>query len=90
VKSLYGKKWKPMPSYLPTEEEWEWYLFCVRKDIRISPWGIPNDMNRWKICINLGPYKRGEKRNLSPFIYDRKQIWPAMFKMCKYYYDKYK
>jgi len=84
------KKSKPMPAYIPTDEELEWRLFCNRNNIRISPYGIANDQNHWKICINLGPYKRGEKCNFAPHIYDREQIWPELYKMCKYYYDKYK
>ena len=67
------RKSKPMPSYIPTDEEQEWRLFCTRNNIRISPYGI-----------------RGEKCNFAPHIYDRNQIWPELYKMCKYYYDKYK
>jgi hypothetical protein len=33
---------------------------------------------------------QGEKPNISPKIYDRKNIWPEYYKMCKYYYDKYR
>lgn len=91
MKSLYRKtKSKPMPSYLPNEEERKWYRFCVSNNIRISPWGIQNDNDHWHICVNIGPYKRGEKQNLSPSKYCRKTIWPEYYKMCKYYYDKYR
>ena len=37
------KKSIPMPSYIPTDEELEWRLFCNRNNIRISPYGIAND-----------------------------------------------
>jgi|TARA_X000001316_G_C922351_1_gene37524 hypothetical protein len=84
------RKSKPMPSYIPSEEEEKWKLFCTRNNIRISPYGIKGDENHWRICINLGPYKRGEECNFAPHIYDRNQIWPELYKMCKYYYDKYK
>jgi hypothetical protein len=91
MKSLYRKgKNYTMPSYLPNEEERKWYRFCVINNIRISPWGIQNDAEHWHIRVNLGPYKKGEKPNISPYKYDRKQIWPEYYKMCKYYYDKYK
>jgi hypothetical protein len=90
MKSLYGKRSKPMPSYTPSEEEQEWKLFCTRNNIRISPYGIQNDNDHWRIAVNIGPYKRGEKINLSPSIYDRDTIWPEYYKMCKYYYDKYR
>tara|TARA_Y100001937_G_C6974866_1_gene265042 strand:- start:197 stop:478 length:282 start_codon:yes stop_codon:yes gene_type:complete len=90
MKSLYKKRSKPMPSYMPSEEERSWHLFCVRNNIRISPFGIMNNNDNWRIAINLGPYKRGEKPNLSPETYNRKTIWPKYYEMCKYYYDKYR
>ena len=79
-----------MPTYTASEEEWEWYRFCVRRNIRISPYGIQNKVDRWKITINIGQYSRGEKINFSPSTYDRNTIWPEYYKMCKYYYDKYR
>tara|TARA_A100001011_G_C13777856_1_gene621944 strand:- start:55 stop:327 length:273 start_codon:yes stop_codon:yes gene_type:complete len=87
---MAGRKSRPMPSYFASEQETEWCLFCRRNNIRISPWGIQNDSDRWRISITLGPYKKGEKQNLSPSIYDRNTIWPEYYKMCKYYYDKYR
>ena len=45
---------------------------------------------KWKISICLGPYKKWEKQNLSPSIYDKYTIWPEYYRMCKYYYDKYR
>jgi len=87
--SLYAKKQKPMPEYLASDEEFKWYKYCVNNNIRISPYGINNDSDRWHIAISLGPYKKNEKPNLSPSKYCRKTIWPEYYKMCKYYYDKY-
>mgnify|MGYP003109140149 FL=1 len=84
------KRFKPMPSYFANEEETEWCLFCRRNNIRISPLAIQNDPDHWRITINLGPYKKGEKQNISPKIYDRSNIWQEYYKMCKYYYDKYR
>jgi hypothetical protein len=84
------RKSKPMPHYVPSEQEQEWKLFCNRNNIRISPMGIQNDSDHWRITISLGPYKKGEKPHMSPYIYDRKTIWPEYYKMCKYYYDKYR
>ena len=90
MKSLYKRRKKNyLPSYMPTPEEQEWKLFCTRNNIRISPWGTPQD-GKWKICINIGPYKRGEKCNFAPHIYDKETLWPEYYKFCKYYYDKYK
>ena len=87
--SLYGKKQKPMPEYLADENEFKWYKYCVDNNIRISPYGIQGDGNHWRIAISLGPYKKWEKQNLSPSIYDKFSIWPEYYRMCKYYYDKH-
>ena len=89
--SLYGKRQNyTMPSYLQSKEEQEAYVYCVKNNIRISPYGIQNDTDHWRIAISLGPYKKWEKPHLSPSKYCRKTIWPEYYKMCKYYYDKYR
>ena len=82
------KKQNWMPQYIPTQEENEAYIYCVRNNIRISPIGIQGVIGKWKIGINVGPYKKGEKINLAPHIYDKDTIWPSYYEMCKYYYDK--
>ena len=58
MKSLYGKRAKPMPAYTHNEEELKWYKYCVQNNIRISPYGIQNDNDHWHIAISLGPYKK--------------------------------
>lgn len=88
--SLYKKKAKPMPPYIASDKELEWWKYCVRNNIRIAPQGILTDSDHWYISISLGPYEKGEKPNLSPFKYCRKTIWVEYYKMCKYYYDKYR
>ena len=88
--SIYGKRAKPMPPYARSKEEDKWYKYCVRNNIRISPYGIQNDNDHWHIAISLGAYKKWEKPNLSPSKYCRNTIWPEYYKMCKYYYDKYR
>ena len=60
-----------MPDYLANNEEKEAYRYCVRNNIRISPIGMKEDNQSWKIEIRLGPYKRGERGNISPSIYDK-------------------
>ena len=82
------KKENWMPQYIPTQKENEAYIYCVRNNIRISPIGIQGVIGKWKIGINVGPYKKGEKINLAPHIYDKDTIWPSYYEMCKYYYDK--
>ena len=90
MKNLYKRR-KPnyLPPYLPSPEEQEWKLYCTRNNIRISPWATPQD-GQWKICINLGSYVKGEKCNFAPFVYDKETLWVEYYKMCKYYYDKYR
>ena len=83
------RKGKPMPSYFASPEEMEACLFCRRNDIRISPLAIRDDPDHWRIEIRLGPYKRGEKGNIAPNIYDKDTIWIEYYRMCKYYYDKH-
>jgi hypothetical protein len=91
MKSLYrkGANYK-MPGYLASREEVEACLYCIRNNIRIAPQGIQNDSDHWKITITLGPYKKGERPNVAPSIYDRHAIWKAYYEFCKYYYDKHR
>lgn len=82
------KKDYKLPDYLPSKEENDAYIYCVRNNIRISPLGINGELGKWKIGINVGPYVKGEKINFAPSIYDEDTIWPSYYEMCKYYYDK--
>ena len=51
--SLYGKRQKPMPPYTASDEEWDAYRYCVRNNIRISPYGIQNDTdNLFEVWID--------------------------------------
>lgn len=84
------KKENWMPQYIASDEERKAYIYCVRNNIRISPLGIKNEIGKWKIGINIGPYVKGEKPNISPHIYDKDTIWVEYYKFCKYYYDKYR
>ena len=73
MKSIYGKRKNyRMPQYLPNKEERAAYNYCVKNNIRISPVGIKEDSQRWRIEIRMGPYKRGERANVSPSIYDKR------------------
>jgi hypothetical protein len=91
MKSLYRKGANySMPKYVPTTDEIKACLYCIRNDIRIAPQGIQNDPDKWRITITLGPYKRGERPNVAPSIYNRDAIWKAYYEFCKYYYDKHR
>ena len=76
------KNW--MPDYIPTKEEYDAYLYCVRNSIRISPGGT-NIHNEWTIDI----FAKG-KWNKSPDSYGHKEIWEVYYNYCKYYYEKSK
>ena len=71
------------------EEQIKHRDYCIKNDIRISPLGINDDPDNWRIEIRLGPYKRGEKGYIAPNAYDKNTIWPEYYRMCKYYYDKH-
>ena len=84
------KETKWMLHYEPSNEEYEWSIFCANKGIIISPIAATKGPNpqEWRIGVSFMPnYK---KINLSPSIYDKHIIWQETFKMMKYYYDKYR
>ena len=49
---------------------------------------VENGKSR-KIFKNLGPYKKGEKPNLSPDVYGPGEIQKQIYKASVYYYNKY-
>jgi uncharacterized protein YjbK len=86
------KSYKGLMEYTKTLslEEQKYFNYCVKNNIRISP--VPTTQglypDEWKIEIRLGPYKKGEKSHKSPLSYNSKEIWPAINKVRKFYYDK--
>ena len=80
----------PMPSYFPSTEERKWMNYCVDNNIRISQQPVKEEIGRWRMTVNIGPYKRGEVPHMSPSVYDKDTLYPAYYQMCKYYYDKRK
>ena len=84
------KKTNPMPGYVPSLEERQWYLYCVDNDIRIFPQPVSGEIGIWKIGINIGKYTKGETPHLSPSIYTKDNFCISYYQMCKYYYDKHK
>jgi hypothetical protein len=84
------KKENWMPYYHANDDEVIARDFCIKNNIRISPLGIKNEPNKWRIGINIGPYKKGEKPNIAPSIYDKDTVWVEYYNFCKYYYDKYR
>ena len=74
-----------------SDDEQKWFNYCIKKNIRISPAPTERGLypSDWKVEIRLGPYNKKEKAHLSPISYNDKEIWPAINKARKYYYDKH-
>jgi hypothetical protein len=81
------RKRKPMPDYLPSDEERKWHKYCTDNNIIVSPMGIQNEDSKWKIGIAIGNHK---EVHYSPHIYDKDTLWVSYYEMCKFYYDKYR
>ena len=77
-----------MGTYSSTHLENDAWNYCVKHNIRIFPVCIENG-KLWKVGINLGPYKKGEKPNLSPDAYGPGKIQKEIYKASVYYYNKY-
>ena len=88
-----GRKRKKsiMGSYFPTTEERAAHDFCIRNNIRISyqPISTGAAPKEWYITVIIGPYKKGEKPNLSPDVYGPGEIQKQIYKASVYYYNKY-
>ena len=89
-----GRKRKKgvMGKYYPTIEQREAWEWCVRNNIRISyqPQTPGPSPKCWHITIIIGPYKKGEKINVSPDCYKAVKCHEQMYKTCEYYYEKYR
>ncbi len=77
-----------MGTYTPTAQQREASDFCVRKNIRVFPVCVENG-KLWKVGINLGPYKKGEKPNVSPEAYGPGEIQKQIYNANMHYYNKY-
>ena len=76
------KKQESMPSYVPSQEERKWHLYCVRNDIRVSPGGANYDNWHIDVCLD------GKTWHRSPKTFGKDEIWENCYKICRYYYDK--
>ena len=72
-----------MGSYIQTAYEQQCMMWCVKNNITIAPFAVGT--TKWFLDITLSG-----KVNRSPDLYDKKTLWPQMFKYYKYYYEKYK
>ena len=77
------KKGLGMGQYIPTKEEWIACRWCIKNNIKISPWA--RDLSTWyvSIIINNG------KNNVSSEFYERVEIWEKIQEYYMYYYKKH-
>ena len=68
-------------AYMPTKEEQEAYMWCVRNNIRISP-------ASGYIEVNLDGDPVKGKWHRSPERYEGDALWEKYYEICTYYYNK--
>lgn len=85
LKKRRGKYFNPMPDYTRSELENNAYLWCIRNDIKISPFAVLNsEPRKWWVDVEAK-----EKVKRSPYQYDENQIWPKIFELYVFYFQKY-
>ena len=76
---------KPMLPYNRSDLENNAYLWCVRNNIAIAPFAVLNsEPRKWWIDV-----RAKDKVKRSPYQYDDYQIWPKIFELYVFYYEKY-
>lgn len=76
---------KPMLPYNRSDLENNAYLWCVRNNIAIAPFAVLNsEPRKWWIDV-----KAKDKVKRSPYQYDDYQIWPKIFELYVFYFEKY-
>ena len=76
---------KPMLPYNRNDLENNAYLWCVRNNISISPFAVAgSEPRKWWVDV-----KAKNKVKRSPYQYDEHQIWPKIFELYVFYYEKY-
>ncbi len=76
---------KPMLPYNRSDLENNAYLWCVRNNIAISPFAVAgSEPRKWWVDV-----KANNKVKRSPYQYDEHQIWPKIFELYVFYYEKY-
>ena len=71
-----------MGHYMATSEERKHMQWCISNGIKISPYA--HSTYEWNIDIEING-----RKNRSPYLYKKVQIWEEIFKFYKYYYKKY-
>jgi len=71
-----------MGSYMPSEDEFKAYHWCINNNIYIAPKALTEA--RWSIVIT-----NNNKTNEDPNSYLKNDIWVKIYEYYKYYYNKY-
>jgi len=80
-----GRFFKPMLPYNRSDLENNAYLWCLRNNIAISPFAVAgSEPRKWWVDV-----KAKNKVKRSPYQYDEHQIWPKIFELYVFYYEKY-
>lgn len=72
-----------MKSYLRTADEEKARIWCIRNGIYISPFA--DNPSEWWIDITIK-----DRNSRSPKKYTGKEIWPKVYELYKFYYDKHR
>ena len=71
-----------MGQYMATSQERKHMQWCINNGIKISPFA--HNTYEWYIDIDIN-----NKKNKSPQVYTKKDLWEQIFNYYKYYYNKY-
>ena len=74
-----------MPTYSPSKQEWEAYMWCMRNKVRVSPGRIQKKLE-WTVDISTD----GATWKRSPKSYGKEEIWEQYYKICIWFENKYK
>ena len=77
-----AKKRINMGQYQPTFKDFKHMQWCINNGIKISPTAFST--YEWYIDIEIK-----NKKNRSPRVYHKVEVWEEIFNYYKYYYDKH-
>ncbi len=78
-----AKKGVNMGDHMPTTANFKHMQWCLKNNIKISPFAYSTF--EWYIDINING-----KINRSPRVFKKTEIWENIHNYYKYYYDKHK
>ena len=71
-----------MGQYQPTAQDFKHMRWCINNEIKISPTAFST--YEWYIDIHIK-----NRKNRSPQVYTKKNLWEQIFNYYKYYYEKH-